>query len=424
MCTLQPDPYKNPEMASATIDLLDDIDSDLGLGSDPSPPRKRSWVFTLNHPTDQDRASLKVDFDMRVFACMVIGHETGASGTPHLQGCVHFANARTFSGVKGLGGPWARMHLEPMHGTWKQASDYCKKDTVFDVWGVEPRPGTRTDLARAVEAAEAGHSLRVAIREGSVGTWQGVRGYDQLVRTLRPLPPQWRGMKCMWISGPTGCGKTVLASHVLDRCADGESLTYCPTSLCEIFWMGYAGETCVLIDDVCKISEDRLQALHQILGGGRCNVRVNGGVVPCAVTTVVITSHAPPQQLFADAGCSHRWPEMCRRMNRGVFRIPDGLQIAELGVDPDPHHTGAMIPMCSTVGKALLEHFQQDALYPPPAPLPAIPTFGSAYASHTIPGLPSAGAEASLSLATHAISQAFSYGFQAASGGSGLDPSA
>ena len=83
--------------------------------------RTRNWVFTINNFSDvEQEACQKLECSY-----IVVGTEVGASGTPHLQGYVEFANAKTMTAVKKLLG--GRAHLEPRKGTPLQASDYCKK---------------------------------------------------------------------------------------------------------------------------------------------------------------------------------------------------------------------------------------------------------------------------------------------------------
>lgn len=93
------------------------------------------WCFTLNNPTDQDRqhvGSLGVN-PLRKY--MVVGRESGESGTPHLQGFVIFTKPVTRYRVSRL---LPRAHLEVARGTSPQAADYCKKDGDYDEYGELP----------------------------------------------------------------------------------------------------------------------------------------------------------------------------------------------------------------------------------------------------------------------------------------------
>lgn len=104
------------------------------------------YCFTLNNYSPQeeqhiaDTATNNADIRYLVF-----GRETGASGTPHLQGFVVFTTRKTVIGVKSILG--ARLHLEVTRAVSSQAADYCKKDGDFSEFGTIPADnrGRRTD---------------------------------------------------------------------------------------------------------------------------------------------------------------------------------------------------------------------------------------------------------------------------------------
>jgi len=111
----------------------------------PSTNTGARWCFTLNNPTDVDRqrlASAFTDASRRV-VYLVVGRETGDSGTPHLQGFVIFNRTVTFAHARDTIGHTA--HLERARGTSKQADDYCKKDGDFDEYGTLPGPSGKTN---------------------------------------------------------------------------------------------------------------------------------------------------------------------------------------------------------------------------------------------------------------------------------------
>lgn len=94
--------------------------------------RSRAWCFTLNNYSDED----VLTFQAMECDYIVFGKEVGESGTPHLQGYVYFANARSLKSVKKIN---AKMHLEPAKGSSKQNFDYCtKQDKDFFEKGTRP----------------------------------------------------------------------------------------------------------------------------------------------------------------------------------------------------------------------------------------------------------------------------------------------
>ena len=86
--------------------------------------RSRTWCFTLNNPTPEEKKYIKEN-DLKEFSYIIVGEEVGEQGTPHLQGYIEFENQRTFKAVKKL---LPRCHIEKAKGTGKQNRDYCSKE--------------------------------------------------------------------------------------------------------------------------------------------------------------------------------------------------------------------------------------------------------------------------------------------------------
>lgn len=110
----------------------------------------KNWVFTLNNPTAEEQIDLAVhgedigNEDCE-FSYLVYGRETGANGTPHLQGYLCLERKLRLHNVRSIRG-FERAHLEVARGTAKQASDYCKKDGDFDEFGTIPTRGSGTQF--------------------------------------------------------------------------------------------------------------------------------------------------------------------------------------------------------------------------------------------------------------------------------------
>lgn len=83
--------------------------------------RSRLWVFTLNNPPFENG-----EWNVQAATWLFYQKEIGASGTPHLQGAVRFANAKSLVGAKEALGHGA--HLEIARGTIDEIVKYCSKD--------------------------------------------------------------------------------------------------------------------------------------------------------------------------------------------------------------------------------------------------------------------------------------------------------
>ena len=115
----------------------------------------RNWVFTLNNPP--------AGFDLVDHEATKYGtyqRERGENGTEHIQGYLVFKTVKSLETLKRI---IPRAHWEIRKGTHIEARDYCQKeDTKIGetvTWGIEPRPGKRTDLVDGVRFLREGCSF-------------------------------------------------------------------------------------------------------------------------------------------------------------------------------------------------------------------------------------------------------------------------
>lgn len=118
----------------------------------------KSWIFTLNnHTSDEERLIIEKLSDPTLVEYGVFGRETGDSGTPHLQGFVHFLSNKRFAAVKRLLSN--RIHLErkSSNSSYTEAANYCKKDGDFEEFGTLPvgQQGRRSDVDDFIAWGEA-----------------------------------------------------------------------------------------------------------------------------------------------------------------------------------------------------------------------------------------------------------------------------
>jgi len=118
-----------------------------------------AYCATLNNYTPADVAVLRTPNTKLSY--IIVGHEVGESGTPHLQIYFQLEKQCKMSTIKNWGGPWGRMHFEAARGTDVEASDYCKKDGDFFELGSRKtmgRKGARNDLEAVKESIKEGKS--------------------------------------------------------------------------------------------------------------------------------------------------------------------------------------------------------------------------------------------------------------------------
>jgi len=126
--------------------------------------RARNWVFTLNNWTqpDVDRITALVPGEAKY---IIFGRESGANGTPHLQGFIQFQNSNRFNRARQLLGE--QCHIEVAKSIYN-AIEYCKKEEDYEEHGEAPTKtaqGKRTDIDEFKDAVKNGMLSMKELRE-------------------------------------------------------------------------------------------------------------------------------------------------------------------------------------------------------------------------------------------------------------------
>lgn len=108
----------------------------------------RNYCWTLNNFEDDHREAIKEAYRDKEFSYVIYGIETGASGTPHLQGYTELTGRKSMRQLKRLH-RCPGLHIEHRMGTQQQAIDYCKKDDQITELGTQKSQGARRDLIEA-----------------------------------------------------------------------------------------------------------------------------------------------------------------------------------------------------------------------------------------------------------------------------------
>lgn len=108
--------------------------------------RCKAWCFTLNNYTDVEYRKIIEWGATSDVQYLVVGRETGSSGTPHLQGYVLLDVRQRMPYLKEKIG--RRAHLQPAKGSAQQNRAYCTKDGDFQESGQLPSvgQGKRSDI--------------------------------------------------------------------------------------------------------------------------------------------------------------------------------------------------------------------------------------------------------------------------------------
>lgn len=248
--------------------------------------RSRNWCFTLNNYTDDEYVLIK-NIECKY---IVIGKEVGESGTPHLQGYVHFAHAKAFTAVQKL---IKRAHLEVMRGTALEASTYCKKDGVFFENGDHPKTaadGGKMEQDRwAVAKAQAFETGDCEDPMISFLHYKACKNQLNKRLKLQVLPDTTERMRWYW--GESGTGKSRAARTEFPNAY---------LKMCNKWWDGYDEQEVVLIEDFDK--EHACLAHHLKIWGDRypflCEHK--GGATKIRPKLVIVTSNYHPKDIWSD----------------------------------------------------------------------------------------------------------------------------
>lgn len=262
--------------------------------------RTRNWCFTLNNPTDEERAKF-IRFSTGLpkgISYLVYQEEQGhGEGTTHFQGYLETTNMCRMSWLKNNFN--ARAHFEHRRGTQEEAIAYCKKEDtrVKDgLHGEYGKPRGQDAAARRLEAAELKRKAITALDDIRAGR-KRLRDIDSetclqpgflhaATTFLSTNLGNKRNVQVITIIGATGIGKSYAAYKV----GGDEIITYQRNG-----WFGGANtEGDVLLFDEFT-GNLPLSELLKLLDGYPNQLPVKGSFYPARYTKVFITSNVMPE---------------------------------------------------------------------------------------------------------------------------------
>lgn len=291
--------------------------------------RARGWCFTLNNPEEADIEFVKAKLVDAEF--VVVGHEVGEQGTPHLQGYVFFSKRLCFNKVKRLL-PHGT-HIEAAKGSPAQNHRYCSKDgNIVFTKGTCPRQGGRKDVADVRIELRAGKGMAEIVDDPRFNL-QCVKLAETWLR--HHAPKRSEPTRGLWIWGPTGSGKS-RAAYTWAR--DKLGTEPYPAKETSKWWDGYVGQEVVVVDDV-RTGWSRFEFMLRLVDRWPLSVATKGGFTEFNAKWVIFTSNYHPHDLWQDGVKLVDWAAFHRRI-----RIVQLGGDASMGTTPGGSGAGAAQP--------------------------------------------------------------------------------
>lgn len=248
--------------------------------------RARNVCFTINNPTDADKAKMIINEDITY---LIFGEEVGEEGTPHFQGYCEFSKQFGLKKIKTLLGD--RAHIEARKGSQKQAIDYCKKDGKFIELGELKEQGKRNDLTGLKHQVTEGKSQIEVISHCE--NFQQIRYVEKLFE-YKPLSPEYKKREVYWFWGPTSTGKTKAAYDLVKE----RKQDFWVSTLSGSQWFnGYWGQPIAILDEV-RAKDYPYGGMLRILDGYEVRMPYKGGFCIWNPDVVIITSPVKPEDCY------------------------------------------------------------------------------------------------------------------------------
>lgn len=214
-------------------------------------------------------------------------------------------------------------HVEPMYGSLLDNERYCSKSGIYHELGDKPSQGFRKDLVEICDEIKAFNTTAKDI------LYENPKLYHQYGRTFealqsmvdRKMRRKWM-TKGIWITGPTGCGKSYKAFHDYGD----EYYVKEPNTK---WWDNYNFEEVVIFNEFRgnQLNFSELLSLvdeHPKWVPQRCKPDK-----PFMAKTVIITSVMSPEGTYHGLTCDEPWEQFYRRFEIIKMQPRQALQGSE-----------------------------------------------------------------------------------------------
>ena len=282
----------------------------------------RNICFTLNNPTDEERAQflgwITDDGICKHMRYIIFQEERGLGsdadghvtpGNVHFQGYIEFKSVHRQRWIKKNIN--ARMHFEMRHGSQAQACNYCCKEETRVRDGVRGEGGRRKRAGRMTEGSSLVEAIieKCSIKEIADAFPEDIikhpHGVEKLI-SLQQEPRRWL-MNNIFYIGPTGSGKSWSAYTY-----DDEEDTYVTPMPAKGGWWcpNYWGQRTFVIDDWMPENKINKPTMMRITDRYPMSVQYKGGNREFESRNLIITSNFNPYLWYENEGMSRDHPNM------------------------------------------------------------------------------------------------------------------
>jgi len=248
--------------------------------------RHRNFIFTHNNYVD----TVLVD----TLPCKYIAYSkeiAPTTATPHLQGFVSFSNPKTVASVRGL---LPGCHVEVMHGSISQNEDYCSKAGDLIERGQKPISNDNKGRAEKLRWERA----RQLAKEGKLDDIDAdiyLRCYSTLKNVAKDhmIKPGPIDVRCYWIHGPTGTGKSHIVETTYPDCYK--------KNMDDMKWFdGYIDQEVIYLEDIDVYQTRWGGMLKRLADKWPMMASVKGTMRYIRPPVVIVTSNVTPSDIWND----------------------------------------------------------------------------------------------------------------------------
>lgn len=242
------------------------------------PKKSRGFFITCNKDIDE---GIKVIMNIKT-RYTVIGpiEKAPTTGHIHFHAGIYFENTRSFNAIRKM---LPEMHLERAEGTVAQLKDYCTKEgsAVYES-GIPPHQGQSlsTQELKVMSKGEIVDQVKNPNHALSYIKLKDIIGNNITLRDQS----KWGLMRCFYIWGESGVGKTRLAARIIGLDTECNKVFYEGG-----FWHGMGDAEYCLYDE-WRDSQMPASEFIRFIDYNKNLMNVKGGSMVNNFTTIVITS--------------------------------------------------------------------------------------------------------------------------------------